>query len=180
MLALLSVVVAIAATSSFGSPAAAANQRTMSATDAAAHDDSAGGTARCATARRAGSGYPLGLRLANGCAADEGDVAVARYTFTLPAAPAYATITLQVIGTTTHVPSQLSAAFHNGDGTLELPGHVKITGAAHVWRTIASVPAAGHLADGRQVFADVLLDATYGGVNDFDLDRVRLLVTVPG
>jgi hypothetical protein len=151
----------------------------VTATDVAAHYDAAGGTAACATARRAGSSYPRGLRLVNGCAAAEGDVAIARYTFTLPAAPSYSTITLQVIGTSIHVPLQLTAAFHNGDGTLELPGTRTINGRAHIWRTIASVPAAGHL-DGRHVYADVLLDATFGGVNDFDLDRVRLQVTVAG
>ncbi len=184
MLALGSVVVAMAVAVPAQSDAGTAlnqhpSQQVVSATDVAAHFDAAGGTAACATARRAGSSYPLGLRLVNGCAAAQGDVALARYTFTLPPAPGYSTITLQVIGTTTHVPSELAAAFHNGDGTLELPGHVKVTGPAHVWRTVASIPAAGHL-DGGRVHVDVLLDATYGGVNDFDLDRVRLLVTVPG
>ena len=176
--ALTATALALPAHSAATTQAGRANTQVVRATDAAADFDSAGGTATCATARTASS-YALGLRLVNGCAAASGDVAIARYTFVLPAKLAYSKITLQVLGSSVHVPLQLTAAFHNGDGTLELPGTITISGRAHIWRSIGSVPAAGHF-DGSRVYADVLLDATFGGVNDFDLDRVRLLVSLRG
>jgi flagellar hook assembly protein FlgD len=141
----------------------------------AAYDDAAG-TASCAHARRHDSAFLHGVRMVNTCSAQDFDLAFVQYTFTVPRAMSYGQVAIQVYGKSTHVPSELSAAFVANDGTLEIARYLKVGRTGNRWHTISSAPGTNHIAASRHVHATIVLDSYYPGMNDFDIDRARLRV----
>jgi subtilisin family serine protease/flagellar hook assembly protein FlgD len=143
--------------------------------------DYAGGTdPSCTSARTRTSTFHRGVQLLNGCRPSNGDLAYAAYTFALPKSHQYRRIAIQVLGHSTHRPSELSASLQRSDGGLEIPRYVRITKPGNHWTTIVSAPATGHVTKSGHVLASVLLDSAYAGTNQYDEAYVRLRVTYVG
>jgi hypothetical protein len=142
-----------------------------------ANYDAAGGTASCAYVHKKDSVFSLGARLVNGCSMNDFDLAYADYTYLVPRATAYGRMSIQVYGRASHHPSELTAAFETTGGRLEVPGYREVTPGGSAWYTIASVPAAQHITAFQHVHLTLLLDSTYAGVNNFDVQNARLKVS---
>jgi flagellar hook assembly protein FlgD len=144
----------------------------------AGHYRDAGGTARCATARRSTSAFAGGVHLVNACPTNGFDLAFADYTFTLPGAIRYRGVTFEVRGTSAHRPSELTAAFTRTDGSVEIPDYATIRHPGTAWHRVAAVPANGHVGPRHRLRVSLLLDSFYPGRNDLDAAQVRLRVRV--
>lgn len=142
-----------------------------------AADSSAGGTKSCASARRGSSAYSGGLYLLNACSLNSFELAYANYTFRVPHAFAYRTVSLQARGRSRHAPSELSGAMQAVDGSVDIPRYERVGGALR-WYPIAAVRAARHITPHGYVHVALLLDSYYAGRNDFDVAQVRLRVQV--
>jgi flagellar hook assembly protein FlgD len=142
----------------------------------AGHYRDAGGTARCATARRSGSVFAGGLELVNRCPTNGFDLAFADYVFTLPHALRYRSVTFEVRGASQHRPSELTAAFTRTDGSIEIPDYATVRSSRTQWHKVAGVPARGHVGARNRVRVSLLLDSFYRGRNDLDAAQVRLRV----
>jgi hypothetical protein len=149
---------------------------TVSVTRSGRQADHSGGTSSCAYTRARESTFTDGLRMVNGCSASGFDLAFADYTFTVPSAIRYSSISFQVRGYASRPPSEITAAFEATDGSVEIPRYQRVGTRSVTWYTIAAVSAAGHVTTTHRVHISLLLDSFYAGRNDFDVARVRVRI----
>ena len=139
---------------------------------------SAGGSARCAYARRRSSHYAHGLRLSNGCSAQGYDLASADYTFTLPRAIRYRSLKLRTYGYSQQRPSELTSTVERTDGGFGVSDYVRVSRRGARWYTLTTSPPAVSITAQRRVRATIILDSTYPRRNDFDIASMQVVVSM--
>lgn len=121
---------------------------------------------------------PDGLWLVTDCDPqyDGASAVVAQYSFSVPNAIKYDTMSMQVWGYTMYSVSQLSCGFERADGTGNFDVRLMdISGGAAAWHTLCWMPGSLYVQGGK-VNAGWGVD-NYYGTSDFDAKYVRLNVT---
>ncbi|WP_270889891.1 S8 family serine peptidase [Pedococcus sp. 5OH_020] len=122
--------------------------------------------------------YPYGVWLVNVCDPyyDGSQIAGAGYRFTLPTAFSYSSLRVDSYGnslTTSH----LGAGFTRWGTDNFTFTHEISTGSSNAWRTIGSVSPTGVVSSTRQVETTIYVPNYYSDGNDYDIGKVRLVVT---
>jgi flagellar hook assembly protein FlgD len=139
--------------------------------------DFVAGSASCAKGSASLSAFkPYGLLLLNHCNPATTQVAIAQYTFTVPAAISYTSVHISTYGFTSAPPIALGSAIwnftHNDANEV---GATAIFHNVHAWTSLGTITASQHVSSRHVEIAILLANAT--ATARYDMHNVQLTIT---